>query len=1222
MGLRIDWHIDVVHIPHVKHNQYKSMKKMVTQHSRGKISRMLKGAHLVFFSLVMLLPLWAEAQSNSAVAPDRKVTLNFSNVPLKQALGNLQKVTSYRFLYNTQLVDETQRVSISASNEDISSVLDKLFSPLNISYRIVDRQIVLSNKENNQERNPGQKESKKGSLSKLGEENSPNLIKGKIVDQDGKTLPGVTIMIQGTIIGTTTDAEGHFSIDVPKSTDMLSISYVGFHSKIVKLTAASIAPIKLEPAMQDIDEVVVVAYGTSSKKAMTGAVTSVTSEMIARNKTNNALASLQGMVPGLQLSNKAGDGGSSTQEIIIRGNSSINASNEPLYIIDGVPSGSMNAINPDDIESISVLKDASAISLYGARATNGVILITTKQGSFSEQRSVVTYSGQVGISTRTGKSYKMVDPKGYYELSWEALKNGAVDNPSLLKANGKNYADAAEYASNELIGKFGYNAFNMANPVGLDGKLNPNASLLWWENYDDELLKNGIRHEHNISISGGSKRMKNYVSVGYLNQQGLEPGSSGFERLTTRMNFTYDLSSHIQVGANVGYTNNKSESESINGSGSFSAYSRKTPGLYPLYKRDPQGQIIYDVDGNKMYDFGDGLLGINNSRRPDISEEGKGINPFGMLDLDNSSSKSNNVTMNFFAKIKLFTGLSLHTTYASNYNEGNTKNYINSSIGSGKGIGSLSTSNSTSLRWTFNSILSYEKSFIEGHKFKALVGTEVNESNSTSLYANSSGFLFDGMEEHGVASSWLRPGVPAGSSNSTLQGFFSKVEYEMYNRYFVSGSLRRDGSSSFHPDSRWGNFWSIGGSWILSSEEFLKDVNWLSMAKLRASYGTAGNIGSPNFRSYYMGGYKFLDQPGFNYSSMSNKDLKWEVNKQLNIGLETNYLNNRIRTVLEVYNRITNDLFYNVPISPSTGFGSVLRNIGSLRNRGIEFTLNTENIKSNDFRWTSNFNIATNKNKILALNQDEFVMGNRIYKVGMSTNEFFIPDYAGVNPDNGNPMWYIDEINTTTGEKTGNKVRTESFSELSNKTVTLDNGTKQRYTNLGKYKMGSYSPTVSGGFNNTVNYKGVDFSFLLTYSLGAKVLMEDYFGLMGIRPSVGSKIYQFHEAMLDRWQKPGDITNVPRITSSVGANYYGNVSSNMLRSGDYLKLKNVILGYTIPEKVYGKLNLTSARIYFQADNVCYWSAEQGFDPEQVTNGSVVSQFPAISTYSFGIKLNF
>lgn len=1221
MGLRIDWYIDVVHIPHVKHKQYKSMKKLVHQHSRGKLSRMLKGALTVFFSL-LLLPLWAEVQSNFAVSQDKKVSLILSNVPLKQALSNLQKVSSYRFLYNTKLVDETQRVSINASNEDITSVLDKLFAPINISYKIVDRQIVLSIKENNQDRLPGSKESTKGSSSKLGDENRSSLIKGKIVDQDGKTLPGVTIMIQGTIVGTTTDLNGNFSLDVPKSTDILSISYIGFKSKTVKLTAATIAPIKLEPAMMDIDEVVVVAYGTSSKKAMTGAVTSVSSEMIARNKSNNALSSLQGMVPGLQLSNKAGSGGSSTQEIIIRGNSSINASNEPLYIIDGVPSGSMNAINPDDIESISVLKDASAISLYGARATNGVILITTKQGSFNEQRSVVSYSGQVGISTRTGKSYKMVDPKGYYELSWEALKNGAVDNPALLKANGKNYADAAEYATNALIGKFGYNVFNMANPVGLDGKLNPNASLLWWENYDDELLKTGIRHEHNISISGGSKRMKNYVSVGYLNQQGLEPGDSGFERLTTRMNFTYDLSSHVQVGANVGYTKNKGESESVNGGGSFSAYSRNTPGLYPLYKRDPQGQLVYDVDGNKMYDFGDGLLGITNSRRPDVSEEGKGINPFGTLDLDNSSNKSNNVTMNFFANIKLLTGLNLRTTYASNYSEGSTKNYTNSTIGSSKGIGSLSTSNSTSLRWTFNSILSYEKSFVEGQKFKALVGTEVNESNSTSLYANSSGFLFDGMEEHGVASTWLRPGIPAGSSSSTLQGFFSKVEYEMYNRYFVSGSLRRDGSSSFHPDSRWGNFWSVGGSWIFSSEEFLKGNKWLSLGKLRASYGTAGNIGSPNFRSYYKGGYKFLDQPGFNYSGMANKDLKWEVNKQLNIGLETNFLDNRIRTVIEVYNRVTDDLFYNVPISPSTGFGSVLRNIGSLRNRGVEFTLNTENIKTNDFKWTSNFNIATNKNKILSLNQDEFVIGNRIYKVGMSTNEFFIPDYAGVNPDNGNPMWYIDEISTATGEKTGNKIKTESFSELSNKSVILDNGTTKKFTNLGKYKMGSYSPTVSGGFNNTVNYKGVDFSFLLTYSLGAKVLMEDYFGLMGIRPSVGSKIFQFHEDMLTRWQKPGDITNVPRITSTVGTNYYSSVSSNMIRSGDYLKLKNIILGYTVPEKVYRKLNITSARIYFQADNVCYWSAEQGFDPEQVTGGSVVSQFPTISTYSFGIKLNF
>lgn len=1171
-----------------------------------KVTRALCRPALLIVVLMLL--------ANVALA--QKVTYKGKDVSVKSVLKSIEKSTGYTFVYASSLINDNTTVSLDVKNASLSDVLAQVFLPMGVSYKISDKQILLQPKEMKETN------STEGRNDNKNPRQTKREVKGKVVDQNGQTLPGVTITLQGTSIGTTTDVDGNFTISVPDGVENINVSYIGFQSKMVKLTGAAMPAIKLEPSNLNIDEVVVVAYGTSSKKAMTGAVTSVSSDAITRNKSNNVISSLQGMVPGLQMTSKAGSGGSSSQEIIIRGNSSINASNEPLYIIDGVPSGSMNSLNPEDIESISVLKDASAISLYGARATNGVILVTTKQGVNNEQRTSVTYSGQVGISTRTGKDYKTVGAKDFYELSWEALKNGAVDNPALLTANGKNYANAAEYASYELVGKFGYNAYDKQQPVGLDGKLDPSARLLWWENFDKELIENGIRHEHNISVSGGTKRMKSYASVGYLNQQGLEPGSSGFERLTTRLNFSYDISKSVQVGATLSYTKNKSESESVNGGGTFHEYARRTPGLYSIYKRDPNGNLVYDSDGKKILDWGDGPLGIVNSRRPGVTEEGKGINPLGTLDLDNSSNESNNVNMNFFVNVKILEGLSLRTTYASNYSDGFNKNYTNSTIGSQKGIGKLSTSNINSLRWTFNTILTYQKSFVEGQNFKILVGAETNETQNRSLYANSSGFLFDGMEEHGNASTWEKPTMTNGSSRSTLAGIFSRLEYDMYNRYFVSASLRRDGASNFHPDNRWGNFWSVGGSWIFSSEEFMKNLKWLSLGKLRASYGTSGNIGSPNYRSYYKGGYTFLDQPAFNYSSMANKDLKWEINKQFNVGMELSFLNNRIGAIVEYYNRITDDLFYNVPLSPSTGFNNVLRNIGSLRNRGIEVTINTDNIRTDDFKWSTSFNIANNRNKILSLNQDEFVTGNRIYKVGMSTTEFFVPHYAGVNPDNGNPTWYIDEINTATGERTGNQLKTENFAELSNKTIVLDNGKSVKYTNLGKYEMGNYTPKVSGGMNNTFRYKGIDFSFLLTYSLGSTVMMDDYMMLMSVRPSVGSGIYQFHEDMLKRWQKPGDITDVPRITTTSGTNYYNSTSSNRLRSGDYLKLKNIVIGYTFPENMFSKLKITSARVFFQADNVYYWSTEQGFDPEQVSAGSVSASYPAISTYSFGVKLSF
>lgn len=1150
------------------------------------------------------------------IALAQKVTYKVDEVSVRTVLKHLEKSTGYTFVYSSSLINDNERISLDVKDQSLKDVLAQVFSPMGVIYKISNKQILLQPKELKEQ---NVKEQVPDSVRK---QQLKKVVKGRVVDINGQTLPGVTITIQGTTMGTTTDIDGNFTIVVPEGINNLNLSYVGYQSKMVNLTSAIISAIKLEPVAMNIDQIVVVAYGTSSKKAMTGSVSSLNSDVISRNKSNNVIGSLQGIVPGLQMTSKAGSGGSSTQRIVIRGNSSINASNDPLFIIDGVPSGSINSINSEDIESISVLKDASAISLYGARATNGVILITTKQGINDEQSTLVTYTGQVGVSSRTGRDYKTVSVEDFYVLSWEALKNGALDNPSLLTANNKNYANAQEYATNELVSKLGYNAFDKSEPVGLDGRFDSAARLIWWENFDKVLVKKGIRQEHNVNVSGGTSRMKSYASVGYLNQQGLELGNSGFERLTTRLNFSYEVSKNVQLGANLGFNRSKSESESVNGFGTFHDYARRVPGLYSIYRRDPKGNLIYDTNGDKILDWGDGPLGVLNSRRPGVSEEGKGINPIGTLDLDNASAEGNNVNTNFFVNIRFLKGLSLRSTYASNYNESFTKNYINSTIGSQKGKGILSTSNSSSFNWTFNSILTYHRSVGSYHNFKVLTGVEANESQSRSLYANSSGFLFDGMEEHGNASSWDRPALPSGTIRSTLAGFFVRAEYDLLNRYYFSASIRRDGASNFHPSSRWGNFWSIGGAWIFSEERRLKDITWLSLGKFRVSYGTSGNIGAPNYRSFYKGGYTFLDQPAFNYSSLANKDLKWEVNKQYNAAVELSLFDNRLGAIVEYYNRITDDLFYNVPLSPSIGFNSVLRNIGTLRNRGVEVTVNTENIRSNNFKWTTSFNVASNRNKILSLNQDEFVTGTRIYKVGMSTTEFFIPEYAGVNPINGNPMWYIDEINTTTGENTGNRVKTENFAELSNKTILLEDGRSVRYTNLGKYRMGSYTPVVSGGLNNTFRYRGLDFSFLFTYSLGSKVLMDDYIGLMTVRPAVGSNVFQFHEDMLMRWQKSGDITDVPRITTTSGTNYYGSISSNRLRSGDYLKLKNVVLGYTFPEKIFENLKITSARIFFQADNVRYWSAEQGFDPEQVVTGSVNASYPALSTYSFGVKLSF
>lgn len=1059
-------------------------------------------------------------------------------------------------------------------------------------------------------------------------------VEGVVVDENKATLPGVSVFIKGTSVGTVTDENGRFVIYLPNAKDSLNFSYIGYNNQAIRLTPAhqKMMKIQLTPAHQELQELVVVAYGTTDRKAYTGAVSAVTADQIQQNRSNNVLASLQGMVPGLQLQNKAGSGGQTSQDIIIRGASSINGGIKPLYIIDGVPSEAMSQLSPDDIESISVLKDAAAISLYGARATNGVILISTKKGGAKGDKAQVSYSGQVGVSTRTGKDYAQVGSRDYYELTWEALRNSALYGEKMGVLGDGKYPSAEAYASGELLNVLKYNAYSSANPVGLDGLLDPNAQLLWWEDYDKLLIKNGFRTEHNVNVNGSTDRLKYFMSAGYLKQDGLEPGDSGFDRFTTRMNLSYDILKNLSVGANMGMTASTSRSESVNnGYAQFATYARYTPGLYPLHKRDANGELVKDTDGNLILDFGDGPDGVLNSRRPDITVEGKGVNPLGTLDLDNSNSKSYYWFMNYFAEWQIIKGLSLKATYSNNISTSKNKNYTNRAIGGSKGEGSMTERQSMAFNWTFNSILSYEKAWRNTHRLRALIGAEVNEKTNEDIATSSKGFLFDGMEETSNGATWLKPSMGNYSNVSRLTGFFSRAEYDLMNKYYVSASLRRDGSSNFHPDSRWGNFWSVGGSWIFTNESFMKPLDWFSFGKVRASYGTSGNLGTNDYRSYYSTGYEFLGTPAVYISGLSNKDLRWEVNKQFNIGLETSFIQNRIRFTFDWYNRITDDLFYSVPLAPSIGFDKVTKNIGSLKNTGFEISLTTDNFRSKDFTWTTNFNISRNRNKILKLNQDEFVSGTRIYKEGKSINEFFISDWAGVNPDNGLPMWWIDEVSTSTGERTGNRVKTYNYNDTGSKSIKMDDGTNKTFKNLGKYYLGAYTPTVSGGLNNMFRLKNFDFSFLFTYSLGAKILMDDYMNMMG----VGNKrINSYHQDMTNRWQKPGDITDVPRLSSESSYKYidengkeqtitnnYNKVSSYHLRSGDYLKLKNVIVGYTLPDQWVSRLKINSVRVYFQAENVFYLSAEKGFDPEQVSSGSVTGQYPAMSTYSFGLKLN-
>ena len=1155
----------------------------------------------------------------------QRMSVKLENGTLRELFHLIEEKFDYSFLVRNNDIDLNERLTLDVTDQPVENILTDALKKQDATFTVNNQRILVYKANGKQPRSYPVASS--SSSSPAQQQQGKVVIKGKIIDESGEPLPGVSVYTKDMTSGTISDPDGKFSLPVNHANDSVYFSYVGYRTE--RILAQSYRNknvlIKLVSNAVQMSELVVVAYGSTNRKTFTGSVSALTADDIQRNKSNNILSSLQGTIPGLRLENKSQRDGRSQPHIVIRGASSINSSISPLYIIDGAPSDAIEQLNPDDIESVSVLKDAVAISLYGARATNGVILISTKQGRRNtHQKASVRYTGQIGFSNRTGKDYKMVSPKDYYELSWEALRNGAEDNPGLLTAGGKKYASAAEYATSELLNVFGYNAYDKAQPVGLDGKLDPSAKLLWWEDYSESLIKTGLKHEHTFNINNATDKLKYYISAGYLNQKGLNPGNGGFDRFTARTNLSYEINRYVTVGINLGMSNSTTKTNSINnGYADFATYARLTPGLYPLYKRNEQGELVYDENGQRVLDFGNGPANILNSRRPNVTSQEGGCNPLGTLDLDKSRYKSRYYFTNFFVDVNLCEGLKFKTSYSGNTSYSDSKFYRNRTIGESKGKGLLIVNTSQTMHWTVNSILSYDKAWGSDHRLRLLLGSEINERANSSVNASATGFAFEGMDELVNGSTIVKPALGAGSSSSDrLVGFFSRAEYDLYNRYFFSASLRRDGSSRFHPDTRWGNFWSAGASWIISQEKFLQNCKWLSLLKLRVSYGTSGNIGTNDYRSYYATGYMFLGTPGVYISELANKNLKWEINKQLNVGIDAAFVNDRIRLTLDWYNRQTDDLFYNVPLSPSIGFKQVLRNIGSLRNRGLELSITTRNIQTKDFEWTTNFNISNNKNEILALNQDEFITGNRIYKVGQSTTEFFIREYAGVNPENGKPQWYIDEVSTQTGERTGNRVTTENWNETVIKTIKLDDGSTKTVRNLGRYSVGNYTPTISGGLYNTFRIGNFDLGILVNYSLGAKILMADYAPLTN---SGSSTVKLFHHDMLNRWQKKGDVTDIPRLTTTSVNNYTGSfsyTSTFYMRSGDYLKLKTLHLGYMLPSKMNKALHIAGAQFYLQADNVCYFSAEQGFDPEQVSGGVVTNSFPTLSTYSVGVKLDF
>lgn len=1013
-------------------------------------------------------------------------------------------------------------------------------------------------------------------------------VSGTVVSE-GEPLPGASVFVKGTKNGTVTDIDGRYSISVPAD-GTLVFSFIGLQAQEHKVGGRTVINVDLVPDNTQLEEVMVVAYTTAKKYSFTGAASTVKGDEIAKLQTSSVSRALEGTVAGLQASAASGQPGTDA-EIRIRGIGSINASSAPLYVVDGVPyDGSVNSINPEDIASMTVLKDAASAALYGSRGANGVIIITTKQGR-ADSKTTVNVKASFGGSNRAVRDYDRIDTDQYFQLYWEALRNQYA-----LSTDKYTPQTAAAQASKDLVGKLmggGPNPYgpNYPQPVGTDGKLVAGATPLWNFDWQDAMEQQALRTEVGLSVSGGGDTNQYYFSAGYLNDKGIAL-ESGYERFNLRSNITSEITKWLRAGVNMSFAHsmqNYPVSSDTKTSNVINA-GRLMNGFYPIYQMNDDGTYKLDSDGNRIYDFG--------SYRPSGSMANWNLPA--TLPTDKSERMKDEFSGRTFLEVTFLEGLKFKTSFNFDLINYNSLDYTNPKIGPAVNTGGgASREYDRTFSWTWNNILTYDKTIGE-HHFNTLAGQEAYSCRYDVLEAARSNMAVPDMPELAVGSL-----VTAGNGyriDYSLVGYFLNAQYDYQDKYFFSGSYRRDGSSRFAPGTRWGNFWSVGASWRIDREPFmLATTGWLSALTLKASYGAQGN---DNLGTYYAssGLYSIVSQAGENAlvsDRLATPDLKWETNLNFNVGIDFSLFNNRFSGSFDFFQRRSKDLLYSRPLATSLGYTSVDENIGALKNTGFEMDLKGTLIHTRDFMWRLGLNLTHYKNAVTDLpRKDMPITGVTRLKEGRSVYDFYLREWAGVDPDNGDPLWYKD-VKDAQGNITG-------------RTTTNDYAQADYY-----YVDKSSLPKVYGGFNTAFSYKGFELSALFAYSIGGYIVDRDITMLWSNGSSAGRA---WSTEMLNRWTPENRYTDVPAL-KTVSNNWNSNSTRNLFNNS-YLRMKNITLAYNFPQPMIKKISLNSLQLFVQADNLLTVSKNQGLDPEQGITGLTYYRYPAMRSISGGINVAF
>lgn len=1028
-------------------------------------------------------------------------------------------------------------------------------------------------------------------------------IRGQVRSQeDGAPLAGVSVTAQGTAVAVTTNEDGQYSINVDESVRALVFRYVGFQEQTVAVGSSNMINVTLQSDMSELEEVVVVAYGTQRSTTFTGSATTVGADQLEQRPITNAIDALAGAAPGVQTSSGSGQPGTAAS-IRVRGLGSINASNDPLYVVDGIPySGTIESINAADIETVTVLKDASTAAMYGSRGANGVIMITTKKGKQGKTR--LNVRALQGISNRGIPEYDRVDAYRYYPLMWEAYRNSLAyrgSNPlSLEEANKK--------ASEDIFGLLAYNPFTVPNDaiVNENGVLNPAAQLKYNDlDWADPLTRTGQRGDYSMSVSGANDNTDYFFSLGYTDEEGFTK-QSDFNRITGRLNMNSQIRPWFKTGLNVSGSTSKSNRANDGSSTGYANpfyFSRNMGPIYPVYAHDPAtGEFLRDLNGDLIYDLG-GLRELGLANRPAGASNGRHVVAETLYNLDRRNR--NALAGRAYAEVKFLKDFTFQTSVGLDIANQQNEGYDNNIVGDGAPAGRARRTNYIYNSYNFNQILTYDRSFGKSH-VNALLGHENYDYKYDYNYGFKQGIISEGNYE--LINFTTINSLTSYKRDYRLESYMARVNYDYDEKYLLSASWRTDGSSRFSPDSRWGTFWSFGAGWNLDREDFLQGVSWINALKLRSSYGQLGNDAlldedsNPlyyGYQSLYSIGINNAADPGFIQYQLSS-DLVWESNTSFDVGVEFALFGSRLNGTVEYFHRKSDNLLFSVPLPITSGLLERWENVGSMYNEGIEFDINGDLVRNDAFRWNLRLNGTTFSNRITALPRGEIIDGTKRMTAGSGVYDFWLRDWHGVDPNTGAGTFVADNVDAA------------GVYELDGVMVTTDhNNAKFDYH-------GSAIPDLYGGITNEFRYKGFNLSVLLTYQLGGKVYDASYATLM----NTGNYGAAWHADIENRWQQPGDVTDVPRVDVTSGfRSSAGAQSSRFLIDGSYLAFRNVTLGYTIPQSLLSKLTLTGATVYVSGENLAFFSKRKGMFVGQSFTGVTSNAYQPARLLTLGVNFN-